>query len=448
MHRREFLYGGVMATLVGRVLGDVTLARANALAGQGTPAPAAGQAAATPPPPTKRLQMDCYTRVLQWLRDPDEIAEAAIEMTFAGVEPTVTGGAGHIDPAQVTTELPAFVKVMQKHGLKVTQVRGGNQTSVDAPNLEPMVAAMGQCGARYYWCGTDNYDFTKPIVPQLDAIRKKVEAFVKLNEKHNTTLMYHTRAGANSVGSVVWDLLYVMKDFDPKYVGFHWDTGHMALHGGNMWELLMRTAGPYVVAMSWKDREWQQNLGFLGEGGPFPGPDPAATAAAANAGRGGRGGRGRGDAAGAPAGAAAPGNAPGAAGAQGARGGGAPEAGRAGVGEGDAPAGGRGRGRGRGGGSREFPLPLAGTTFARGGGWTSPMVPMGQGMVDIFRYATALRDIGFSGPMELEAEYPLGGVERGADKITLPREQVIGALKRDVLTIRAAFQQSGTGLIC
>ena len=59
--------------------------------------------------------------------------------------------------------------------------------------------------------------------------------------------MYHTRAGANSVGSVVWDLLYVMKDFDPKHVGFHWDTGHMSHHGSNTWELLMRTAGPYVV---------------------------------------------------------------------------------------------------------------------------------------------------------------------------------------------------------
>src|SRR5205809_4608933 len=157
MHRREFLYGGVMATLVGRVLGDVTLSGAPA---QGAPATAAaGQAAATPPPPTRRLQMDCYTRVLQWLRDPDEIAEAAVEMTFSGVEPTITGGSGHIDPAKVATELPAFVKVMQKHGLKVTQVRGGNQTSADAPNLEPMVAAMGQSGARYYWCGTDNYDF-------------------------------------------------------------------------------------------------------------------------------------------------------------------------------------------------------------------------------------------------------------------------------------------------
>ena len=70
---------------------------------------------------------------------------------------------------------------------------------------------------------------------------------MKLNQKHGTTLMYHTRAGANSVGSVVWDLLYVMKDFDPKYVGFHWDTGHMSHHGSNTWELLMRTAGPYVV---------------------------------------------------------------------------------------------------------------------------------------------------------------------------------------------------------
>ena len=93
-----------------------------------------------------------------------------------------------------------------------------------------------------------------------------------------------------------------------------------------------------------------------------------------------------------------------------------------------------------------MPLPLAGNVFARGGGWTSPYVPMGAGLVDIFRYATVLRDIGFNGPMELEAEYPLGGANSGAETITLPRIQVLGALKRDVLTIRAAFLQSGTGL--
>jgi hypothetical protein len=76
------------------------------------------------------------------------------------------------------------------------------------------------------------------------------------------------------------------------------------------------------------------------------------------------------------------------------------------------------------------------------------MVPMGTGVVDIFRYARVLRDIDFNGPMELQAEYPNGGAQSGADKLTLPREMVIGNLKRDVLTIRAALQQSGTGLSC
>ena len=71
---------------------------------------------------------------------------------------------------------------------------------------------------------------------------------------------------------------------------------------------------------------------------------------------------------------------------------------------------------------------------------------MGTGMVDLFRYGPALRDINFDGPMELQAEYPNGGAERGVDKLTLPREMVLGNMKRDILTIRAALQQSGAGL--
>jgi sugar phosphate isomerase/epimerase len=453
MDRREFFQTGIVAALAAKVLGDSTAAWGQTPAATPAAQPAAvpaAQPAATPAP--RKLIMDAYTRHLHWIRSPDEIAEAAIEMTCGGVNPTIQAYPGHIDPTKVGHELPAFVKTMQKHGLRVKQVRGGNATDVSAPNVEAMIGAMGQSGVTHYWIGTDNYDLSKPILPQLDAIKRKVEQFVKVNQKHGTTLMYHTRAGANSVGSVVWDLLYVMKDFDPKQVGFHWDTGHMSHHGSNTWELLMRTAGPYVVGMGWKDRTWEQNLGFLGEGGPYPGPTDEAAALAAGGGRaGGRGGgRGRGGA-GAAGGEAATG-----------AGRGAPAAGAAEPGAGRGAAGGRGaeeggeggpgagRGRGRGGrgrgGPTPFPLPLAGNTFARGGGWTSPYVPMGMGLVDLFRYATVLRDIGFDGPMELEAEYPNGGAQNAADKLTLPREQVIGNMKRDVLTIRAAFQQSGSGL--
>jgi hypothetical protein len=330
MNRREFLHASAIATLAGKVLGDTTLARAQSTAQRAT------TGAATP----RRLIMDAYTRHLQWIRSADEIAEAALAMTCDGVNPTIQPRPGHIDPANVATELPAFVKTMQKHGLRVKQVRGGGQTQVDA-TVEALVGAMAQTGVTHYWLGTDNYDLTKPILPQLDAIKVKVERFVALNRKHGTTLMYHTRAGANAVGSVVWDLLHVLKDFDPKYVGLHWDTGHMSHHGSNMWELLMRTAGPYLVAIGWKDRSWERR---------------------------------------------------------------------------------------------------------DGGGWSSPYVPMGTGLVDIGRYAAVMRDIGFDGPMEVQAEYPNGGSENGTDTLTLPRAQVIENLKRDVLAIRAGLQRSGTGL--
>ena len=72
-------------------------------------------------------------------------------------------------------------------------------------------------------------------------------------------------------------------------------------------------------------------------------------------------------------------------------------------------------------------------------------MPMGMGMVDLFQYAKVMHDINFNGVMELECEYPLGGANSGATAISLPLIQVLGSVKRDVLTIRAALAQSGTG---
>ncbi len=86
MDRREFFQTSVIATLAGKVLGDTTLARAQAPAA--APGGRAGHRAA------RRLIMDAYTRHLHWLRTPDEIAEAAIEMTCGGVNPTDPGVPG------------------------------------------------------------------------------------------------------------------------------------------------------------------------------------------------------------------------------------------------------------------------------------------------------------------------------------------------------------------
>jgi len=84
---------------------------------------------------------------------------------------------------------------------------------------------------------------------------------------------------------------------------------------------------------------------------------------------------------------------------------------------------------------------------AKGGGWSAPSVAMGTGVVHIPRVAALLAEIGFTGPSELQSEYArLAGAESGADKITMPRQYVIGMLKRDVLTIRKSFEMANSGL--
>ena len=213
-------------------------------------------------------------------------------------------------------------------------------------------------------------------------------------------------------------LPYVLKNFDPKRVGFHYDIGHMIDAGYASWDLNLRAAGPYVAGVSCKDSVIELNLPVEG-GGPYTGTPTL----------GGRGGGG------------GPGGPPG--GGRGASGG-PPGGGRGAAG--GPPGGGRGGSGGRGGGGRGGGGGAAGG--GRGGGgaanpWRIRQVPLGEGIDNLPLLGSILMHMGFDGPIEIQAEYPNGGANNAADKITLPRAQVLGAMKRDLLVLRAAFAQSG-----
>lgn len=76
-------------------------------------------------------------------------------------------------------------------------------------------------------------------------------------------------------------------------------------------------------------------------------------------------------------------------------------------------------------------------------GWRVRQVPLGAGIDNLPELANVLEEIAFTGPLEIQAEYPNGGAESAQDKLSLPRSQVLGALKRDLLTLRTAFGPSG-----
>jgi hypothetical protein len=455
MNRREFLNGTLGAAMTTPFLADL-LAQ-----GPGTITPAVPASV----PVTRRLVLDANSRHLQWLRTPNEIADATVEMVCGGVCVHVGAAPAHVDPARVAQQLPTFVNQIRSRGLKVVQIKGPAITDATQANAEAIIGAAAQAGITHYSLGHYTYDLTKPLPPQIDAVKARLDRLVRLNQKHNIKMVLDTRTGPEAVGGVVLDLLPVFKQFDPRYLGFHWDTGNMALHGDGMWETLMRLAGPYVAAIGWRDRGWVQDLGLKGEGGPYAGPyprvDPLVTlpdgsavpgpaarlGLTAPATAGGRGPVASSDEDGNPGPA------------QQARGGGG------GRGGGDGAGGGRGGGAARGpansagAGSIDDSNPLYKSTDgsmpkrpiggqnAKGGGWSAPDIAMGMGVVHIPRVAVVLAEIGFNGPSTLQSEYRgIGGAEIGMDRIDRPRQWVIGMLKRDVITIRKSFEMANCGL--
>jgi sugar phosphate isomerase/epimerase len=332
-----------------------------------------------------KIRIDAYSRQLQWLRSAEEVAKAVIEMGYDGIDVTVRAYPGHVDPAKVETDLPAFVKVLRGHGLRVQTVTT-NISDADSPYAEAILKAASALDIHHYWWGTYRYDQTKPVGPQLDALKPRVEKLAALNARYGMKAMYHTYSGSQLVGSALWDFLEVLRNFDPRHVSFHYDLGHQTNAGGNgTWVTSLRAAGPYIGGVSVKDSVFELNLP-LPEGGPYTGaPAPAAPSGFE----------------GPPPPGVAPGGAPPPAP-------GAPQ-----------PA--------RGGGGRPNP-------------WRVRQVPLGEGMVNLPLFGQVLKEIGFDGPLEIQAEYPNGGADAGQDKITLPPAIVLGQMKRDRLTLEAAWR--------
>ncbi|MDQ6679231.1 MAG: sugar phosphate isomerase/epimerase, partial [Acidobacteriota bacterium] len=77
------------------------------------------------------------------------------------------------------------------------------------------------------------------------------------------------------------------------------------------------------------------------------------------------------------------------------------------------------------------------------GNWKSEFVPLGTGMVHLAQFVGMVAQTGFNGPLQLHFEYPLGGAENGKAKLTIPKEQVFAAMKRDLAQLRSFLSQAG-----
>lgn len=75
-------------------------------------------------------------------------------------------------------------------------------------------------------------------------------------------------------------------------------------------------------------------------------------------------------------------------------------------------------------------------------GWVIANAPLGQGMVEFRKYLAQLKSFDFKAPVIMHYEYPLGGAESGAGKLSLPKEQVLASMQADVNTLKGWLKES------
>ena len=78
----------------------------------------------------------------------------------------------------------------------------------------------------------------------------------------------------------------------------------------------------------------------------------------------------------------------------------------------------------------------------KNGKWDIQDTPIGEGMVDFKTYFKLLKQYQINVPVSLHFEYPLGGAENGATQISVDRQVVFNAMKRDLQKVHELWEQA------
>lgn len=210
-----------------------------------------------------------FTKCLQFL-PYEPLGETIAGTGFDGADITVRKG-GHVEPGNVKSDLPKAVKALHSRGLKVpmivTDIQGADYTYLDE-----VLGTASNLGIAHYRMGYFDYKPSKSFQANLDDFKRKFEDLEKINSKYGIHGEYQNHTGTK-FGGPVWDLYWVLKDFDPAYIGSQYDIHHATIEGGNSWSLGMKAMSPWIKTIVikdflWKKREnrWRVEDTPLGEG--------------------------------------------------------------------------------------------------------------------------------------------------------------------------------------
>jgi hypothetical protein len=236
--------------------------------------------AITPAATSPHMTWSIFSRHLQWLTTAAQsaadpygtgvlVGNEALKMGFSAVDLTVRSQ-GHVEPAQVTTNLPLMLNGVRSTGCICDHITTGiNPTTnpadtswISSQFVNQIISTAAANGIKRYRIGAVGYTsntFGTGMTSQLDGLRVNMRRLAQIGAANNNiTAIYHTFN--NDIGTNILDLLYVYSGMDPNLVAINYAQGHIVTDGPqSLWSINLRAGMPYIKGLALQDVIWTQD---------------------------------------------------------------------------------------------------------------------------------------------------------------------------------------------
>ncbi len=186
----------------------------------------------------------------------DDLGRTLKDAGFGGVDLTVRKG-GHVLPERVREDLPRAIEAIQSHGLHVPMITT-ELTAASDPTARPILETAARLKIPFFKLGYWRYE--NDVLASLRKAGADLRALTDLAKEYGIVAGFHNHA--RNVGLAFWDTHEIIRDLDPRWVGYYYDAQNATEEGAiRGWEVGLRLASPRLKMSACKDFYWAKSAG-------------------------------------------------------------------------------------------------------------------------------------------------------------------------------------------
>ncbi len=208
--------------------------------------------------------------------DPNQTADLVSGVGWDGIEIPLRAK-GQVEPERAPDDLPRFAEALRRSGRDI-HLAATDITSMKTPHAETVLRTLSRLGIRRFRLGFFQYPVDIPPPQHLKELAPALKDIADACRDLGLQAGFQNHSGERQVGGPIWDVYSMIKDFDPRHMGYCFDIGHATIEGGLSWRTNARLAQPFLTAILVKDFFWRrqddrvyESWCALGEGMVNPG---------------------------------------------------------------------------------------------------------------------------------------------------------------------------------